>query len=147
MRKLFLGFALFLVISGNVLGQSAIVRGEVSPGVYETIKTDGAQSLNVNVTGSSAAGTSLTWTHSAPTVTNSSGSLIAANTSRKAILIQNNHATGILYLNLAGGTATTSNIALQPGMSLFLNPGAPVTAIFAIGSVASNTAIAVVSGQ
>lgn len=46
MKKLFL--LSFLLFSQLVFAQSAIIRGESSPGVYENIKTDGAQHLTVS---------------------------------------------------------------------------------------------------
>lgn len=134
-----------LILAQVVYGQSAIVRGEVSPGVYETITTDGAQHLNVNVTGSVAPASSITATTTTPTITSSSTTILAANTARKSLLIQNNHATAIVYLNFTT-TATTAHLALQPGQSLYLVGIVPTGAVRSIGSVASNTSVVVIEG-
>lgn len=124
---------------------AAIVMGESAPGVYENI-TSTSQKLDVNVTGSVAPITAVTATITTPTVTNSSGTLLAANSARKSVLIQNNHASAVIYLNFTT-TATTAHLAIGAGQSLYLSGIVPVAAIRAIGSVASNTAIVVLEGQ
>jgi hypothetical protein len=139
-KKLFAGLFATFFVATSAFPQSSIIRGEVSPGVYENIKTDGAQRLVVS------SGAAASWAQTAPTVTNSTGQLLAANTSRKSLLVQNNHATGIIYLNF-GASATTANMQLGPGQSLFVTSQVPSQAINAIGSVASNTAVVVIEGQ
>jgi hypothetical protein len=47
MKKTFFGFFL-LLFSSLIFAQSAVIRGESSPGVYEVIKTDGAQRLQIS---------------------------------------------------------------------------------------------------
>lgn len=133
------------VIPSVSWGQAAPVRGEVSAGVYENIKST-SQALNVSVTGSAAPVTSIALASTAPTVTNSSTTILAANTARKSVLIQNNHATAIVYLNFAT-TATTADLQIGPGQSIYLSGIIPTTAVRGIGSVASNTAVVVMEGQ
>lgn len=48
MRK-FAAALLFLFTASVAFGQSAIIRGEVSAGSYENIKTDGAQRISVSI--------------------------------------------------------------------------------------------------
>lgn len=87
------------------------------------------------------------FTSTAKTVTNASGSMVAANAARRYLLIQNNHATGNIFVNLAGVAATTANgVKIAPGGSLELQGYVPNGQIFAIGDIASNTAVLVVEG-
>lgn len=145
MKRILVG--LLLCASFSVFGQSAIVRGEVSAGNYETIATDGAQALKVYVVGTSP-GTinNAAYTTTTPTVTNSSTTLLASNTSRKFLTIQNNDASGIVYVNF-GAAATTAHLKIMPGGSLFINSAAPSNDVRAIGSIASNANVVVISGQ
>lgn len=81
------------------------------------------------------------------TVTSASTTIDAANAARRYLLIQNNDATGIVYVNLAGATATALNsLRLLPGESLELSSFVPSGAITAIGSIASNTNVVLVEG-
>lgn len=144
MKKLLLGLILALGVT-NTFAQSAIVRGEVSPGIYENVKTNGSQALNVNVTAGVAPVTGATFTTTAVTVTSSSTTILAASATRKSLFIQNNHASAIVYLNFTT-TATVAHLALQPGQTLYLAGIVPVGAVQAIGSVASNTTVVVVEG-
>jgi len=82
------------------------------------------------------------------TVTNASAQLLAANTARKMLVIQNKSATGTIYLRLDGAAATVANgLKLGPGDSLSLENYVPTAAIFAIGDIASNTEVLTVQGQ
>jgi hypothetical protein len=86
-------------------------------------------------------------TQAAATVINASGQLLAENWSRRFLLVQNNHATASVFLNLAGAAATVgAGVKLGPGGSLLLDNFVPGSAIFAIGDIASNTAVTVVEG-
>lgn len=123
----------------------APVRGEVSAGVYENIKST-SQALNVNILGATNPATDVTFTTTTPTVTNSSGTLLAANTARKSVLIQNNDTAGIVYLNFTT-TATTAHLQIRPGQSIFMSGILPSALIRAIGSIASNANVVVIEGQ
>lgn len=86
-------------------------------------------------------------TQAAATVTNASGQLLAAKTTRKYLLIQNKDTAGDIYVNLAGSAATTANgIKVPAGGALEMSDYLPTAAIFAIGSIASNANIVVVEG-
>lgn len=143
MKKLLLLLGLTLLV-GQVNAQ-APVRGEASAGVYENILST-AQALHVNVTGTVTPSSAVVMTTTTPTVTNSSTTILAANTDRKNLLIQNNDATGIVYLNFTT-TATTAHLKIAPAASLFLTGVVPTSAIRAIGSVASNANVVVIEGQ
>lgn len=124
--------------------QRVIVAGEESAGVYVNIgETD--QALWVNVKGSVAPVTAATMTTTAPTVTSSSTTILAANTARKSLLIQNNDASGIVYVNFTTA-ATTAHLQIKPGFSLYLVGVVPTTAVRAIGSIASNANVVVIEG-
>jgi hypothetical protein len=77
------------------------------------------------------------------TVTNVAALFDAANPSRQYLLIQNNHATGILYLGFYAGVTAANGIKVVPGG--FWEPACvPTGAIYAIGDIASNASIVMV---
>lgn len=87
------------------------------------------------------------FTNAAATVTSTSAQLKAANTARRYLLIQNNDATGIVYVRLDGGTASATNgIKIPAGGSYEITNYVPNGAITAIGSIASNANVVVVEG-
>lgn len=145
MRKLLFGVILALTAQCT-FAQSAIVRGEVSAGSYENIKTDAAQALKVSISGTSTT-PQATFTNTTGTVTNATTQLIAANAVRKYISVQNNDGAGIIYLNNGAGAATTANgVKILPGQ-MWVPTVIPVGAIQAIGSIASNANVIVVEGN
>ena len=80
------------------------------------------------------------------TVANVAAELVAANTARSYLLIQNNDSAGIVYVNF-GGVATAANgVKIAPGGSYELNCNVPTAAVSAIGSIASNVNVVVVEG-
>lgn len=86
-------------------------------------------------------------TNTAKTVTNASAQLVAQNTTRQYMLIQNKDVTGSIYVNFGAGAATTSNgVQIAPGGSYEMDTVVPTTAIQAIGSIANNANIVVVEG-
>lgn len=85
------------------------------------------------------------FTNTAKTVTNVSATLVAANVTRRYLLIQNNDATGILYVRVDGiAAATATGVKIMPGGSFELSVYCPSGAITAIGSIASNANVVVV---
>lgn len=85
--------------------------------------------------------------HTEETVTTSSTTMLPANPFRRYLMIQNNHATGIVYLNLSGEAATVTNgIKIHPGGSYECQGFCPLGAITAIGSIASNPNVLAVEG-
>lgn len=86
-------------------------------------------------------------TQAAATVTNASGQLLAAKANRRVLIVQNNDATGNIFVNLTGVAATVANgIKIAPGGSLILDVYAPSAAITAIGDIASNANVIVIEG-
>ena len=97
---------------------------------------------NVTVTNTGGA-----FTQSQHTVTTTSGQLRAGNAARRYLLIQNNDATGNVWVNVAGAAATsTSGVLIGPGGSYELSTFVPTGAINAIGSLASNANVVTVEG-
>lgn len=87
------------------------------------------------------------FTQAQKTVTNASTQMLAANAGRRYLLIQNNDAAGVVYLNIAGAAATVLNgIKLAPGASLEIKGFCPTAAITAIGSIGSQSNVIAVEG-
>ncbi len=106
------------------------------------VRYDTPPNGNVTVTNTGGA-----FTQSAATVTNTSGQLRAANIARRYLLIQNNDATGDIFVTVDGTAATSAKgIRLQAGASLELTSYVPTGAIAAIGSIASNPNVVIVEG-
>lgn len=140
----------------------------VRPGLFETVRvTNGATAQTIkyfygtgdagsrrfsgNVTGSVAINnkdaTSGAITQAAFTVTNASANILAAKANRRYLLIQNNDATGIVFINLAGGVAAAATgIKIGVGASIEIQGYVPNGVITAIGSIASNANVTVVEG-
>lgn len=97
---------------------------------------------NGNVTIIAAAST---FTNTQKTVTTTSATIVAANAGRRYLMIQNNDATGDIFVRLDGVTATAATgIKISASGSLELQNLVPSTAITAIGNIASNANIVVV---
>lgn len=106
------------------------------------VRYDTPPNGNVIVTNTSGA-----FTQQAATVTNASSQLRAANVARRYLLIQNNDATGVIFVRLDGGTATAATgLRITAGGSIELAGFVPNGAITAIGSIASNANVVVVEG-
>jgi len=87
------------------------------------------------------------FTQAQKTVTNASGELLAANAARRMLLIQNNDATGNIYVTTDGSAATTANsIKIEPAGLIMLDVFCPTGAVNAIGDIASNANVVVVGG-
>lgn len=101
-----------------------------------------------NTAGSvSISNTAGAFTQSQKTVTNASAQLLAANTVRRYLFIQNNDAAGIIYVTLDGTAATTAKgIQIAPGASYECQGYVPTGEIRAIGSIANNANIVTVEG-
>jgi hypothetical protein len=80
------------------------------------------------------------------TVTSASASMVAANATRKYLLIQNNDTTGHIYINFGAAATTANGVKIAAGGSFELNSNILTAQIFAIGSIASNANIVVIEG-
>lgn len=93
-----------------------------------------------------AGGRALKQHQDSVTVTNSVSYIMTENLTGRSILIQNNDAAGIVYINLSGvATASTTMITLNPGDSIYLSN--ITNAVSAIGSIASNPNVAISEGK
>lgn len=108
------------------------------------VRYDTPPSGDVNVI--AAAPTRATGANSQKTVTNASAQLVAANAARSYLLIQNNDATGIVYVAFGAAATTANGIKIPPGGSYELNCNILTAAVNAIGSIASNANVVVVEG-
>lgn len=88
------------------------------------------------------------FTQQSKTVTNTSGQLVAANPARRYLLIANYDASGVIYVNVAGGAAAVNpgSIKLGPGESVEFATWCPSGVVSAIGTIASNWSVLVVEG-
>lgn len=80
------------------------------------------------------------------TVTNASAQLVAADAARKYLLIQNNDTTADIYINFGAAATLSNGLKIKAGQSYELNCNILTAAVNAIGSVASNTNIVIVTG-
>jgi hypothetical protein len=81
------------------------------------------------------------------TVTSASTTIVAANPLRRYLLIQNNDASGDIFVRLDGVAATlTTGVKIPAGGSYELQGYVPTGAVTAIGSIASNANILTVEG-
>lgn len=130
-----------IYIGRNTRLVSAQVGGAVTVSGSVEVTNDSGNALPVT----NASPVQAAFTNAAAIVTNASGQLIAANATRKFMLVQNKDAAGNIYLNLGGAAATVaSGVKIPPGGSLLLDNTVPTGAIFAIGDIASNAGIVVV---
>lgn len=82
----------------------------------------------------------------AVTVANTSGIIVAANAARRYLLVQNNHATGRVYLRFGAAATVAAGIRLEPGQKLELSGYQFTAALHAIGDVLSNADVVVLEG-
>lgn len=81
------------------------------------------------------------------TVTNASTKLKAGNASRRYLFIQNNDASGDIYITLDGSAATTAKgIKIAAGNAYELQGFVTNGEIYALGSIASNANVVIVEG-
>lgn len=85
--------------------------------------------------------------HTAPLVMNFSGVLIVENLSRKYLVIQNNHATGNIWIRMDGEPASAADIKIKPGDKLVFDLHVPKGEISAVGDLATNNAVSVLEAQ
>lgn len=90
---------------------------------------------------------SASFANTAKTVTSTSAQLIAANSTRTYLLIQNKDTSGTIYLNWGASAATTANgVKIGPGGAYELSDVQSTQAMQAIGDIASNSNVLVVEG-
>lgn len=80
------------------------------------------------------------------TVTTASAQLVAFNVDRQYLLIQNKDAAGDIYVRFGVAATVATGVKIGPGGSYEMNATQSTQAIFAIGSIASNSNVVVVEG-
>lgn len=98
----------------------------------------------VNVTG--MVPSRATGGNASATVTNASAQLVASSGTRNYLLVQNKSGTGTIYLCFNAAATVANGIRLKPGESYELNCNVLTAAINAIGDIASNPDVVVVTG-
>jgi len=86
-------------------------------------------------------------TQSQNTVANTAGTLVAANATRRYLLIQNKDGTGNVFINFTTTATVANGIKIAPGGSFMADSSfCPNNVISAIGDIASNANVIVVTG-
>lgn len=148
-----------LATADRQIWAQAPIKGEVSTGVYKNVAVgadgkllttgtySGTQTVNIgtmpNVTISAI---NATFSTTAVTVTSGVTAISPADAARTYFQIQNNHATGFISVSESSSVTTTTGTKVLPGQAYApLVP--PKSAMYAIGDVASNTSVIVVTGK
>lgn len=120
------------------LQSAKVLIGEAEAGAASAVSVSG-------VVGVQSAG--VPYAQAAVTVAVTSGVLVAANADRRFLMVQNNHASQNIWLNLAGAAATqAAGVKVPPGGALLLDVACPTGAVYAIGETGNNAAVVVVEG-
>lgn len=85
-------------------------------------------------------------TNSQKTVTNASAQLLAANSARQYLLIQNNDQSGAIFVAFGTAAGLTTGLRIGPGGFWEWDSSVPLQDVFAIGSIASNANVVTVEG-
>jgi hypothetical protein len=142
------------LVSMRNIGAGYFVR----PGPYEVvqIRSTGAQTISFFVadgdagtrrlSGSVSVVDSVSLTNAAATVTSGGGSLLAANASRRYLLVQNKDLVGRIWINFGAAATQANGLLLVPGGSFELDAKVSQQQIFAIGDLASNANVVTCEG-
>lgn len=110
-------------------------------------KVSGAVTITSgSVTISTLTPTRATGANTNPAVTNVSAQLVAVNASRSYLLIQNKDAVGNIYINFGAAATVANGIKIPSNGSFELNCNVLTAVINAIGDIASNNNVVVVTG-
>lgn len=130
---------------------SAFDRVKITASAADTITVgigNGQVRYNRGATDAKIINAAGLFTHAAATVTTASGLILAQNIARRYLLVQNKDFAGNIWVHTGNAAATQANgIKIAPGGSLELTAFCPTDNIYAIGDIASNANIVVVSGQ
>lgn len=114
-------------------------------GILGTANVNVVNTPNVSVT-ASVQPISGAFSHAQITVTTSSSQILAANASRKYFLIQNNDATGVIFLTFGVSALLTTGIRIAPGGVYEMSDVQTSQTINVIGDIASNTNVIYAAG-
>jgi hypothetical protein len=137
-------------VQGSPFGYLLLTNETGAPNVVTVLVADAEfvdASLSTVIVSTNKAPQTGATTSTNKTVTSASGSLLAANANRQYMLIQNNDASGKIWINLAGAAATTANgIKLPPGGSFDMSGTVSTLAVTAIGDLATQSNVVAVEG-
>lgn len=123
-----------------------ISHDSASEQVVKLLISDGKRAGSSQVSGNITLGGS-SYSQDVATVTTASAELLPQNNDRRTLIIQNNSASGSVYVRLDGAAATAANgLKIAPGGSLVLDSNAPTGQVNAIGDIASNPSVIVIEG-
>lgn len=105
---------------------------------------DGVQG-NVNI-GTNKQPSSGIYANVQNTVTSASAQLLAANATRQYLFIQNQDSSGTIFIKFGSAGSLLDGIRILPGEAFEMSGSQSTQAIFAIGSIASNTKVVTVQG-
>lgn len=138
-------------VLGRQAGQGANVRGGFSQlilnnsgagaisGVIAVLDDD---AIDNRIAGTVSVSGGTNYTNTAPAVTTGSTALVAANAARKYLYVENNHATGTIYLNFSAAATVGNGKKISPGGYYETPALAPhLGAVNVIGDVANNAVI------
>ena len=128
-----------------------IFENDAQPGkilrFFYGVDVDFIPGVNANIVLNSTVPPRFTAANTQKTVTNASAQLVAANTSRNYLLVQNKDLAGDVYVTFGSGAATTAaGVKIAAGGSFELNSNVITSEVRAIGSIASNANVVVVEG-
>lgn len=114
--------------------------------IFYGVDVDFVGGMNATISISSVVPVLGEFLNTQKTVTNASNILSAADADRKYFLVQNNHATGNIFVQFGAAAAVASGVKIPPGSSYELNANMTSGAIYAVGDIASNAAVITVEG-
>ncbi len=130
--------------SGNLPGVGYLYAYNLTGDNWDRVRI--SDTGRVLVDGSGAAASNTPYTNTGVTVTNASQQFLAANASRKYLLIQNKDATGTIYVNFGAAATVANGVRLTPGAVYEMTGMPPNNSINIIGDIASNANVVLVEG-
>ena len=147
------GLAAGLEVTMGIGGSAAFDRVQVDVQAGDTVKIgigNGQARYNrgaATVTVAQGKAPQAAFANTAKTITSASAQLVAANSARQYLMLQNKDTSGFVWINHGAGAATQANgVRIPPGGFVEYDSTIPTGAIQAIGDIASNANIVVVEG-
>lgn len=121
--------------------------GELRVGSGRFVTSRMAMSGNVNVQESIARTPRCAPTCSQLTVTNASVEVLPAANDRQYLLIQNNHASAIVYVRFGAAATAPTSLRINPGGYWEWDSNVPINSVNVLGDIASNPDCVLIVGQ
>jgi hypothetical protein len=143
-------FGLLLLLITSPITRSvwsqAPIKGEVSTGVYQNIKTDGSGRMQVAPTSAVVNTSGATFSQVTITVTSGVTAISPADAAQRYFQVQNNSATGTIYVAPFSPVSATTGVKVGPAQT-YWPLVAPTSAMYAIGDIASNSSVVVTTAK